>query len=137
LSEVVTNPFQSIVVRLVETLYAFEEALRLVEAYEPGGESEIKLTPRAGRGTGCTEAPRGICYHRYDMNDEGRIETARIMPPTAQNQYQIEKDLWGVVERHMDLDDEKLKWICEQSIRNYDPCISCATHFLKLTVERE
>lgn len=137
LSETVSNPFQSIVVRMVETLYAFEEALRLVEAYEPGGYSEVKLTPRAGRGTGCTEAPRGICYHRYDLNDEGRIETARIMPPTAQNQYQIEKDLWGVVERHMDLDDEKLKWICEQSIRNYDPCISCATHFLKLTVERD
>jgi coenzyme F420-reducing hydrogenase alpha subunit len=137
LPETVTNPFHSITVRCIETLYAFEEALRLVENYQLADEPAVELTPRAGRGTGCTEAPRGICYHRYDLDAEGRIESARIVPPTAQNQYQIEKDLWGVVERHKHLDDDKLKWICEQAIRNYDPCISCATHFLKLTVDRE
>ena len=59
------------------------------------------------------------------------------MPPTAQNQKIMEKDLWGVVQNNLNLPDEKLKWRCEQAIRNYDPCISCATHFLKLTVDRE
>jgi len=137
LGKVVTNPFQSIVVRMVETLYAFEEAVRLAKAYDPPSAPAVPIQPQAGHGTGCTEAPRGICYHRYDLDDDGRITSARIMPPTAQNQRQIERDLWGVVENHMELDDEKLKWVCEQAIRNYDPCISCATHFLKLTVERD
>ena len=88
------------------------------------------------RGHGGTEAPRGLCYHRYDLDEDGRILTARIVPPTSQNQKIMEKDLRGVVERNLDLPDDKLKWRCEQAIRNYDPCISCATHSLKLTVER-
>jgi coenzyme F420-reducing hydrogenase alpha subunit len=136
LPRVVDNPFQSIVVRMVEVLYACEEALRLVEAYEEPERAAEAITPAAGDGYGCTEAPRGICYHHYRLDDEGRITLARIMPPTSQNQKQIERDLWGVVERYMDLPDEKLKWRCEQAIRNYDPCISCATHFLDLSVDR-
>jgi len=131
------NPFQSIVVRMVETLYAFEESLRIALAYEEPDASCVVVTPRAGTGHGCTEAPRGICYHRYSLDKNGLITKATIMPPTAQNQKQIEIDLHGVVERHMDLADEKLKWRCEQTIRNYDPCISCATHFLKLNVTRD
>ncbi|MGB0747405.1 MAG: Ni/Fe hydrogenase subunit alpha [Magnetospiraceae bacterium] len=133
----VRNPFQSILVRMVETTYAFEEALRLAKAYTGVAQSAITAPNRAGRGMGCTEAPRGICYHRYDLDDEGLITEARIVPPTSQNQRQMERDLWGVVERNMTLDDEALKWVCEQSIRNYDPCISCATHFLNLTVIRD
>lgn len=132
----VSNPFQSIVVRMVETVYAFEEALRLVESYEEPDISCVVTEPRSSRGSGCTEAPRGICYHRYDIDAQGRIGDARIVPPTAQNQKQIETDLRGVVQGHLALPDEKLKWICEQAIRNYDPCISCATHFLRLTVDR-
>jgi coenzyme F420-reducing hydrogenase alpha subunit len=122
---------------MVETLYALEEALRLVDSYRAPPEPRVAFRVRGGRGTGCTEAPRGICYHRYDLDDEGAIEAARIVPPTAQNQKQIESDLRGVVEGHLALSDKRLKWLCEQAIRNYDPCISCATHFLKLTVERE
>ncbi len=137
LGPVVNNPFQSIVVRMVETLYALEEALRLVDGYRAPPEPRVAFRVRGGRGTGCTEAPRGICYHRYDLDGEGAIEAARIVPPTAQNQKQIESDLRGVVEGHLALSDKRLKWLCEQAIRNYDPCISCATHFLKLTVERE
>jgi len=131
------NPFQSIVVRMIETVYAFEEALRLAKAYDPRAVETIEIKPRAGEGFGCTEAPRGICYHGYVLDKKGNITRARIMPPTSQNQKQIERDLWGVVEKNLHLKDEDLKWRCEQTIRNYDPCISCATHFLKLTVERE
>ena len=130
------NPFQSIIVRAVETLYACEEALRLVEAYEEPDAAAVAITPHAGEGHGCTEAPRGICYHRYRLDDEGRIVEAQIVPPTSQNQKQIERDLWGVVEKNLHLTEDQLKWRCEQTIRNYDPCISCATHFLKLTLER-
>jgi coenzyme F420-reducing hydrogenase alpha subunit len=137
LGPVCNNPFQSIVVRAVETLYACEEALRLAEAYEEPDHSSVEITPRAGEGHGCTEAPRGICYHRYRLDDAGRILDARIVPPTSQNQKQIERDLWGVVEKNLDLAEPELKWRCEQTIRNYDPCISCATHFLTLTVERD
>jgi len=131
------NPFQSIVVRMIETVYAFEESLRLAKAYQPLKVPSIDITPRAGEGFGCTEAPRGICYHSYELDKKGLIRKARIMPPTSQNQKQIERDLWGVVEKNLDLSDDDLKWRCEQTIRNYDPCISCATHFLKLTIERE
>ncbi|HYH37913.1 MAG TPA: Ni/Fe hydrogenase subunit alpha [Azospirillum sp.] len=137
LGPVVRNPFKSIVVRAVETLYAFEEALKLAESYEELAVPAPPITPGAGRGHGCTEAPRGVCWHRYDLDGEGRITHARIVPPTAQNQKQIERDLWGVVQANLHLPDEQLKWRCEQAIRNYDPCISCATHFLTLTVERE
>jgi coenzyme F420-reducing hydrogenase alpha subunit len=131
------NPFKSILVRAVEVLYSFEEALRLAEAYEEPDASCIQVNPQGGEGHGCTEAPRGICYHRYRLDGEGRIVDARIVPPTSQNQKQIERDLLGVVERNLDLPDAELQWRCEQTIRNYDPCISCATHFLKLTVDRE
>ena len=137
LGKTCNNLFQSIVVRMVETIYACEEALRLVEAYEEPDQSCIQVKPKAGVGAGCTEAPRGICLHRYELDAEGRIVKARIQAPTSQNQPQIERDLRGVVEKHMHLADEALKWRCEQTIRNYDPCISCATHFLDFTIERE
>ncbi|HEX6326182.1 MAG TPA: Ni/Fe hydrogenase subunit alpha [Jiangellaceae bacterium] len=130
------NPFQSIVVRAVETLYAVDEALRLIDAYEPPVPSAVDVPARAARGHGVTEAPRGVLYHRYDVSADGLIETARIVPPTSQNQAGIEADLRGFVQDRLDLDDETMTWQCEQAIRNYDPCISCATHFLDLTIDR-
>ncbi len=137
LGRVCNNAYKSILVRMVETYYACEEALRLCEAYEVPDASCVAVEPKAGEGFGCTEAPRGICFHHYRLDDDGRVTYARIMPPTAQNQKQIERDLREVVGANLDMDDEALKWRCEQTIRNYDPCISCATHFLNLTVERE
>jgi sulfhydrogenase subunit alpha len=130
------NPFRSIVVRSVELVYAADEALRLIGAYEEPDAPAVAVEPRAGTGFGCTEAPRGILYHRYRLDDEGTILDAKIVPPTSQNQRTIEEDLRGVVERSLDLPDDELSLRCEQTIRNYDPCISCATHFLKLEVER-
>ncbi len=136
LGPVVRNPFQSILVRMIEVQYACEEAARLARAYAAPTPAFFEAPPRAGEGHGCTEAPRGICYHRYATDGDGRIALAQIVPPTSQNQPQIENDLARVVAANLDLDDEALKWRCEQTIRNYDPCISCATHFLKLTVDR-
>jgi sulfhydrogenase subunit alpha len=131
------NPFQSIIVRSVEVLYAFDEALRIIEQYEMPSQPAAELLPRASVGYAITEAPRGILYHHYRLDDEGLILDAKIIPPTSQNQKTIENDLRHYVEQALHLPKEQLTWQCEQAIRNYDPCISCATHFLKLYIERE
>ncbi len=130
------NPFQSIIVRAVETVYAIEEALRIIEAYEPPERPWVPVPPRAGRGYGVTEAPRGLLYHRYDIDAEGIITQARMVPPTAQNQAAIEAELCELVEARRDLADAELTDLCERAIRNHDPCISCSAHFLDLHVER-
>jgi coenzyme F420-reducing hydrogenase alpha subunit len=136
LGAVCRNPFKSILVRMVETVLACEEALRIAETVQPPTAACVDAPVRPGIGHGATEAPRGICYHRYAIDGEGRVEEARIVPPTSQNLRQIEADLRRVIEANLDLDDRALQWRCEQTIRNYDPCISCATHFLRLTIDR-
>ena len=132
LGPVCRNPFHGILVRSVETFYAVEEALRIIAAYEPPAEPAVRVEPRAGTGTGASEAPRGLLVHRYRIEADGRIAEARIVPPTSQNQRSIEEDLALFIEPRLALDDATLTWQCEQAVRNYDPCISCATHFLKL-----
>jgi len=129
------NPFQSIVVRAVETVYAVEEALRLIADYVRPDPAAIIVPPRAGVGHGASEAPRGLLYHRYELEADGRIASATIVPPTSQNQAAIEADLRDVVAANLSLDDSALTALCEQTIRNYDPCISCAAHFLHVSVE--
>ncbi len=136
LGPVCRNPYQSIVVRAVEVLHACDEALRIIAAYEPSDRPAAPVAPRAGIGFGATEAPRGLLYHRYRLEKDGTIAEARIVPPTSQNQACIEDDLANYVEGFLDLPDEALRHRCEQTVRNYDPCISCATHFLRLEIER-
>jgi coenzyme F420-reducing hydrogenase alpha subunit len=131
------NPFQSIIVRSVELVYACEEALRLIKNYERPERPYLETNWVAGEGQAITEAPRGILYHHYSLDDQGLILEARIVPPTSQNQKTIEDDLCRVAEKHLDLDDDRLTYILEQSIRNYDPCISCATHCLRLKIQRD
>ena len=117
-------------------MHACEEALRIVDAYEEPDAPAVPVEPVAGTGFGASEAPRGLLYHRYRVDAEGTILDAKIVPPTSQNQRTIEDDLTGVVRASLRLPDDELAHRCEQTIRNYDPCISCATHFLKLEVER-
>jgi len=136
LGPVCRNPFQSIVVRSVELVQACDEALAIIDAYEQPDAPAVEVTPRRAVGHGATEAPRGLLYHRYEIDEDGTILDAKIVPPTSQNQLAIEEDLRAVVARHVDLPDEQLRLRCEQAIRNHDPCISCATHFLTLTVDR-
>jgi coenzyme F420-reducing hydrogenase alpha subunit len=136
LEPVCRNPYRSILVRAVEIVYACGEALRLIAGYERPARPSVPAEPRAGVGYACTEAPRGILYHRYRLDAEGTIQDARLVPPTAQNQGVIEEDLRQVAAAGLDLDQDALKANCEQSIRNHDPCISCAAHFLKLHVHR-
>ena len=131
------NPYRSIIVRAVEVAYACEEASRLIATYDEPARPAAEAVARAGQGAGCTEAPRGILFHSYRLAEDGAILDARIVPPTSQNQGSIEDDLRHFVGAWTELPDEALRWRCEQTIRNYDPCISCATHFLKLTVDRD
>ncbi|MBT6347297.1 MAG: Ni/Fe hydrogenase subunit alpha [Nitrospina sp.] len=130
------NPFKSIIVRSIEVLYACDEALRILQSYEKPERPYIPVEPKPGHGFSCTEAPRGILYHHYQLDEQGKILDAKIVPPTSQNQKTIEEDLRKFVPQHIHLSEEELTWRCEQAIRNYDPCISCATHFLKLDIER-
>jgi sulfhydrogenase subunit alpha len=130
------DPFRSIVVRSLELVYACDEALRLIAAYEEPDVPFVAVEPVAGVGYGATEAPRGLLYHRYRIDADGTILDAKIVPPTSQNQLAIEDDLRAVVERYGELADAELRGLCEQTIRNYDPCISCATHFLSMEIER-
>ena len=136
LGPVCRNPFKSIVVRAVEILYAVDEALRLIGTYVPPDPPAVAVAPRAGTGHGWSEAPRGMLWHRYAIDGEGTIQDARIVPPTSQNQARIEESLAAVVARHADLPDDALQHRCEQAVRSFDPCISCATHFLRLEIDR-
>ncbi|HEV2494859.1 MAG TPA: Ni/Fe hydrogenase subunit alpha [Terriglobia bacterium] len=137
LGPVCRNPFQSIIVRSVEMVYACDEALRILGEYDAPEKPAVDVTPLLATGHACTEAPRGILYHRYQIDDHGTILDAKIVPPTSQNQTTIEHDLGQFVARNLHLSHGELTWQCEQAIRNYDPCISCATHFLKLDLRLE
>jgi coenzyme F420-reducing hydrogenase alpha subunit len=128
------NPFRSILVRTVELVYALDEAIRIIDDWQ-GCVASVPVQARAGVGHGATEAPRGLLYHRYRIDESGAITDAQIVPPTAQNQPSIEDDLRVFVQDRLDLPHDELTRQCETAIRNYDPCISCATHFLDLRVD--
>jgi sulfhydrogenase subunit alpha len=136
LGQHVGNPFQSVVVRAVEILHAFDEALRLIDRYEPPDRAAVEIVPRPATGAACTEAPRGMLYHRYQLAADGAILNAKIVPPTSQNQKTMEADLRSFVQGHLDLPKKRLQGSCEQVVRNHDPCISCATHFISLKLDR-
>jgi len=130
------NPFRSIVVRAVEILYAFDEAIRIIDSYEVPDAPAVAVPPQHAVGYGWTEAPRGMLWHRYEIDADGTILDVKIVPPTSQNQKSIEEDLLGLVRARIDEPEDELRARCEQAIRNYDPCISCATHFLRIDVDR-
>jgi coenzyme F420-reducing hydrogenase alpha subunit len=135
LGPVCRNPFRSIVVRAVELVEALDEAVRIIDGWSGSPAPSVAVPPRAGIGHGVTEAPRGILYHRYELAEDGTILDAVIVPPTSQNLASMEEDLRRFAADHLHLSHHELGHRCEQAIRNYDPCISCATHFLDLTVE--
>ena len=133
----VKNPFRSIIVRAVELVFACHEALRVIQQYEPPAAARVEAPNRAGTGQAITEAPRGILYHSYSFDEKGLIQNAKIVPPTSQNQKRIEDDLRDYAATLVAWPLEEATWKCEQAIRNYDPCISCATHFLKVRIEKD
>jgi coenzyme F420-reducing hydrogenase alpha subunit len=131
-----TDPFFSMAARAAETALAIEESIRIITGYRAPEPPMVQPVPRAGRGMWTTEAPRGTLYHRYDVDEEGRIVVAKIIPPTSQNLRHMEEDLRAFLPDVLDEPDEELTRLCEMVVRNYDPCISCATHFLRLDIQR-
>ncbi len=131
------NNFKSIQARALELIHAFEEALAIAKDYkrEPS-PSRVPFKPGPGSACHATEAPRGLLYHRYRLGDDGLISEAKIVPPTAQNLGQIEEDLRAFVPRVVNYDDSEVTRRCEHLIRNFDPCISCATHSFKIQIDR-
>ena len=130
------NPFKSLMVRLIEIEFALEEALRLVDGLQAPDAPYVDFDMAAGVGVAATEAPRGLLIHQYAIDRDGLILLARIVPPTAQNQSCIEEDIRGIAQNWMDLPDPALTRLCEIGVRNHDPCISCATHALRVRIER-
>lgn len=130
------NPYRSIQIRALEVIYACQEAQRLIRIYDEHPQSSVEFDIHAGMGCAATEAPRGLLYHRFEWDNEGTILSARIVPPTSQNQSRMEEDLTRLVADCLSFPDEQLASHCERFVRNFDPCISCATHFLKLRRER-
>jgi len=131
-----SNTFTSIVARAIEILFAVDEAARLIDAYEPPARPAVAWTPRAGRGVAITEAPRGILYHAFEVGEDGLVRAARIVPPTSQNQAQIEAELRELAPSLLERTRPDATRLCETLIRSYDPCISCASHFLRLEIEQ-
>jgi len=131
----VLNPYRSIVARAVELVHAFAEAVDLISNYQRPEPAFSESVPRDAIGSGATEAPRGLLFHRYSIGADGLIRKADIVPPTSQNQARIEADLVSIGPRLLELEHQEATRLCEQLIRAYDPCISCATHFLRLEVE--
>jgi coenzyme F420-reducing hydrogenase alpha subunit len=130
------NMFAAITARGIEMIHAAAESIAIIEAYEPPAEPFTPWQPRAGKASWASEAPRGVLFHRYDVDDEGRVVRARIVPPTSQNQAFMEDDMRDYVGSVLDLPEPEAAAKLEALIRCYDPCISCATHFLKLEIER-
>jgi len=133
----VQNPYKSMIARAIELVHALEEAIRIIRGYTPPEAPAVPITPRRATGYGCTEAPRGILWHKYTIDENGLVEDARIVPPTSQNQKCIERDLWQLAPTLPSMTHDAATRRAEQAVRNYDPCISCSTHFLKLSIEQE
>jgi sulfhydrogenase subunit alpha len=131
-----SDPFFSMAARAAEVALAIEESIRIISSYQPPDPPMVEPLPVAGRAWWATEAPRGTLYHRYDVDEDGRIVTAKIVPPTSQNLRHMEEDLRAFLPDVLDRPDEELTRLCEMVVRNYDPCISCATHFLRLDIQR-
>jgi sulfhydrogenase subunit alpha len=129
------NPYKSLIARAIELVHFFEEALHLIRTYHPDVPAHQPMKLYSGEGCGMSEAPRGLLYHRYKINDQGMVKFAKIVPPTAQNLPRIEADLFVLAPKLMAMDQEKATLTAEHLVRSYDPCISCATHFLKLKVD--
>jgi len=131
------NPYKSLIARAIELVHFYEEAIQLVKEYKPSGPAHVELKLREGEGAGATEAPRGLLYHRYKIDGNGMIQFAKITPPTAQNLPRIEADLFALTPRIVKMPEAEAVLTAEHLVRSYDPCISCATHFLKLKIEEK
>ena len=126
------NVYHNNLAQAVEILQCVDEAIDTLRSIRIEDESPVRQPPRAGTGMGVIEAPRGLLYHRAQVNEGGLVEDYDVIVPTAQNQINIENDLRDYFERNLDKGEEELRMWAEGIVRAYDPCMSCATNFLKI-----
>jgi len=127
-----TNIYHNNLAQALEMLHAVDSSIDLINEYQALPEKPTAYTPKAGTGIGLIEAPRGTLFHKMDISSEGKISGGKIIVPTGQNQIGIEQVIRDYVSAHSDDSKEALTREIEQLIRAYDPCMSCATHFLKI-----
>ena len=120
------------VAQLVECVHCTHEAMQLIDELTatPPGEIASPVELKAGQGVGAVEAPRGILFHDYEYDQEGRIVRANCVVPTTQNNANIHRDLASLVTQLVKegISDEALELKCSMLVRSYDPCISCSVH---------
>jgi coenzyme F420-reducing hydrogenase alpha subunit len=128
------NPFMISVAQVIETIHAAEEAIEIINKLLKKGlkEEKIEVKPKAGRGVGAVEAPRGILFHDYTYNDKGIIQSANCVIPTNQNHNNIQKDFESLVPQILSQPQDKVRLMLEMLVRTYDPCISCSAHLIDL-----
>jgi len=132
-----TNPFMITVAQLVELYHVVEDSLTIIDKIMERGleEEDNKVEVRAGRGIGATEAPRGILFHDYTYDDEGKIVKANCVIPTNQNHNNIQKDFEALVPQILNKSEDEIRLTLEMLVRAYDPCISCSAHALQVKFE--
>ena len=131
-----TNVFHNNVAQAIEMLHAVDMSLDLISHYEALAESPVAFTPTEATGIGIIEAPRGTLYHRVEISPEGKVKKSKVIVPTGQNQIGIEHAIRDYVASHVDQTREALSFEIQKIIRAYDPCMSCATHFLTVKMTR-
>ena len=128
------NMFHNNLAQAIEIVHSMDSAIELLETMEFREEPKIPVKPVKSEGTGVLEAPRGTLYYNLRIDDAGKIEFADLVIPTSQNQIKMDKDIGALVQQRLDsgMEREKISFEIERLIRAYDPCMSCATHFLKI-----
>jgi len=132
------NPFMNTIAQLVECAHVVETSIQIIdELLTKGLEPEkISVSPKAGKASGCVEAPRGILFHEYEFDSKGRCLAADICIPTNQNHANIQKDFEKLVPEILDQGEQVIRQKLEMLVRAYDPCISCSTHWLDIEFVR-
>ncbi|NMC36017.1 Ni/Fe hydrogenase subunit alpha [Candidatus Beckwithbacteria bacterium] len=127
------NIYDNNLAQAVEILHCVDEAIDILKTIQIKDEKPIAFTPKAGIGVGVVEAPRGILYHMVKTDDKGIITDCDVIVPTSQNQINMENDLKKYFNDNIATkSQDELKYETEKIIRAYDPCMSCATNFLKI-----
>jgi len=127
----------SIVARSIELVHAIDASIALIDEIGTPVFERPRFSYKAGKSFAATEAPRGTCCHGGQIDKYGVVKKWDIVAPTARNVYNLNKDFEEFIPKLLDLSDEDLTLKCEVMIRNYDPCQSCATHSLKVRLQRE
>jgi sulfhydrogenase subunit alpha len=126
------NIFHNALAQSIEILHSIDSSIKILEEFDFKEEKLPEIKVKSGEGVGVVEAPRGTLYHMIYLNAEGKVKFSNLIIPTAQNQIQMESDIRNIVQKNLKKDKHEIQHLAETTIRAYDPCFSCASHFLKI-----